>query len=141
MTDLGIKRMYELADSGMIDTVYIKDLSRLSRDRFYTLLIVRDMKERNVRIVSVTEGIDSFNRSDDLIIGFKGLINDSYVQDIIVKILAALRHKQEFEGMIINVPMGYLKDRYTKKVETCEETADIIKRIYKLFLVDMVRSQ
>lgn len=113
----GIKRMYELADSGMIDTVYIKDLSRLSRDRFYTLLIVKDMKERNVRIVSVTEGIDSFNRSDDLIIGFKGLINDSYVQDIIVKILAALRHKQEFEGMIINVPMGYLKDRYTKKVE------------------------
>ena len=27
-----------------------------------TLLIVKDMKERNVRIVSVTEGIDSFNR-------------------------------------------------------------------------------
>ena len=85
--------MYELADAKMIDTVYIKDLSRLSRDRFYTLLIVKNMKERNVRIVSVTEGIDSFNRSDDLIIGFKGLINDSYVQDIIVKILAALRHK------------------------------------------------
>ena len=36
----GIKRMYELADAKMIDTVYIKDLSRLSRDRFYTLLIV-----------------------------------------------------------------------------------------------------
>ena len=68
----GIKRMYELADAKMIDTVYVKDLSRLSRDRFYTLLIVKDMKERNVRIVSVTEGIDSFNRSDDLIIGFKG---------------------------------------------------------------------
>ena len=130
----GIKRMYELADAKMIDTVYIKDLSRLSLDRFYTLLIVKDMKERNVRIVSVTEGIDSFNRSDDLIIGFKGLINDSYVQDIIVKILAALRHKQEFEGIVINVPMGYLKDRYTKKVEICEETADIIRRIYKLFL-------
>ena len=113
----GIKRMYELADAKMIDTVYVKDLSRLSRDRFYTLLIVKDMKERNVRIVSVTEGIDSFNRSDDLMIGFKGIINDSYVQDIIVKILAALRHKQEFEGIVINVPMGYLKDRYTKEVE------------------------
>ena len=98
----GIKRMYELADAKMIDTVYIKDLSRLSRDRFYTLLIVKDMKERNVRIVSVTEGIDSFNKSDDLIIGFKGLINDSYVQDLIVKILSALRHKQQFEGIVIN---------------------------------------
>lgn len=130
----GIKRMYELADAKMIDTVYVKDLSRLSRDRFYTLLFVKDMKERNVRIVSVTEGIDSFNRSDDLMIGFKGIINDSYVQDIVVKILSALRHKQEFEGMVINVPMGYLKDRYTKKVEVCEETADIIRKIYKLFL-------
>lgn len=113
----GSKRMYEFADAKMIDTVYVKDLSRLSRDRFYTLLFVKDMKERNVRIVSVTEGIDSFNRSDDLMIGFKGIINDSYVQDIVVKILSALRHKQEFEEMVINVPMGYLKDRYTKRLK------------------------
>lgn len=88
----------------------------------------------SLRIVSATEGIDSFNRSDDLMIGIKGILNDNYVQELIVKILSALRHKQQFEGMVINVPMGYLKDRYTKEVEICEETADIIMRIYKLFL-------
>ena len=31
----------------------------------------------SVRVLSATENIDTFNENDDLIIGFKGLVNDS----------------------------------------------------------------
>ena len=129
----GIKKMFELARNGKIDAVFVKDLSRLGRHRTLTLDCIDKLKLLGVRVISVTENIDSFNDSDDLLIGFKGLLNDYYSRDIQKKVIYGFRQKQQ-EGLVMIPPMGYFKDKNTNEVEIVEEAAEIIRTIFKLYL-------
>ena len=121
----GIKRMFELAKNHEIDAVFVKDLSRLGRHRALTMTCIDELKLHNVRVISVTESIDSFNESDDLLIGFKGLMNDSYAKDIQRKVIHGFRQKQE-KGLVMIPPMGYFKDKNTNKVQIVEEPAEAV---------------
>ena len=129
----GIKRMFELARNGEIDAVFVKDLSRLGRHRTLTLECIDKLRLLGVRVISITENIDSFNEADDLIIGFKGLINDSYSKDIQRKGIYGFRQKQQ-KGLVMIPPMGYFKDKNTNEVVIVEEPAEIIRTIFKLYL-------
>ncbi|WP_337398881.1 recombinase family protein [Congzhengia sp.] len=131
----GIKRMFELARERMIDAVFVKDLSRLGRHRTLTLECIDKLKLLGVRVISVTENIDSFNDEDDLLIGFKGLINDSYSKDIQRKVIYGFRQKQQ-KGLVMIPPMGYFKDKNTNEVVIVEEPAEIVRTIFKLYLED-----
>ena len=77
----GINKIYEVVDAGLIEAVIVKDLSRLGRHRTQTALFIDYLRENNVRVLSATENIDTFNENDDLVIGFKGLLNDFYARD------------------------------------------------------------
>lgn len=77
----GINKIYEAVEAGIIEAIIVKDLSRLGRHRTQTALFIDYLREHNVRVLSATESIDTFNENDDLIIGFKGLVNDFYARD------------------------------------------------------------
>lgn len=77
----GIDKIYEVVEAGKIEAIIVKDLSRLGRHRTQTALFIDYLREHNVRVLSATENIDTFNENDDLIIGFKGLVNDFYARD------------------------------------------------------------
>lgn len=76
----GIERIYDVVEAGQIEAIIVKDLSRLGRHRTQTALFIDYLREHNVRVLSATENIDTFNENDDLIIGFKGLVNDFYAR-------------------------------------------------------------
>ena len=80
------------------------------------------------------EGVDSANENDDLIIGFKQIVNDLYCKDISRKVTAGVRQKQKDKGLMETLPMGYYKDRNTNKVCIDEEAADIIREIFSLYI-------
>ena len=46
-----------------------EDLSRLGRHRTQTALFIDYLREHQVRVISATEGVDTFRDEDDLIIG------------------------------------------------------------------------
>lgn len=77
----GIDKIYEVVEAGKIEAIIVKDLSRLGRHRTQTALFIDYLREHDVRVLSATENIDTFNENDDLIIGFKGLVNDFYARD------------------------------------------------------------
>ena len=129
----GIEKIYEQFDKKSIDAVVVKDLSRLSRHRTQTMVFMDELRKHNIRVLSVTENIDSFNEADDLTIGFKGIINDMYCKDTSRRISAGYLQKQR-EGIIIVPPLGYFKDRNTDEVVVIEEEAEIVRRIYDLYL-------
>ena len=89
-----------------------EDLSRLGRHRTQTALFIDYLREHQVRVISVTEGVDTFCEEDDLMIGVRGLMNDYYAKDIGKKIRAGYRQKQK-EGLVITPPFGYWKDKNT----------------------------
>lgn len=125
----GINRIYEAVDAGKIEAIIVKDLSRLGRHRTQTALFIDYLRENNVRVLSATENIDTFNENDDLIIGFKGLVNDFYARDGSRRVRTGYRQKQK-EGMVAIPPFGFFKDKNTKKVVIVEEAAETIRMIY-----------
>ena len=129
----GLAKLENAVDEGKIDIVLVKDLSRLGRHRTQTALFIDHLRENNVRVYSVTEGIDSFNDNDDLLIGMKQIINDFYAKDIGKKIKTGIRQKQK-TGLIVNLPMGYYKDRNTNEVLIDEVAADIVREIFQKYL-------
>ena len=129
----GINKIYEIVEAGGIEAILVKDLSRLGRHRTQTALFIDYLAEKNVRVLSVTENIDTSNENDDLLVGFKGLLNDVYAKDISRKGKSGFRQKQK-EGLIMIAPFGYFKDKNTKQVVIVEEAAEIVRLIFKLYI-------
>ena len=91
----GIEKIYSAVEDKSIDAVIVKDLSRLGRHRTQTAMFIDYLRENDVRVLSVTENIDTSNEEDDLMVGFKGIFNDMYARDISKKIRAGYRQKQK----------------------------------------------
>ena len=107
----GIDKIYEVVEAGKIEAIIVKDLSRLGRHRTQTALFIDYLREHDVRVLSATENIDTFNENDDLIIGFKGLVNDFYARDGSRRVRTGYRQKQK-EGIVTIPPFGYFKDTH-----------------------------
>ena len=120
-------------DAGKIDAVIVKDLSRLGRHRTQTALFIDYLRERNVRVLSATEGVDTFRDEDDLVIGIRGLMNDYYAKDIGKKIRAGYRQKQK-AGIVITPPFGYWKDKNTGEIKVDADASVTVQLIYSLYL-------
>ena len=129
----GIDKIYEVVEAGTIEAIIVKDLSRLGRHRTQTALFIDYLREHDVRVLSATENIDTFNENDDLIIGFKGLVNDFYARDGSRRVRTGYRQKQK-EGIVTIPPFGYFKDKNTKKVVVVEESAETVRLIFSAYV-------
>ena len=132
----GIEKIYEAVEAGVMDAIVVKDLSRLGRHRTQTALFIDFLRENHIRVLSATEGIDTFNENDDLIIGFKGLVNDFYARDGSRRVRTGYRQKQK-SGIVITPPFGYFKDKNTNRVEIVPEAAETIRLIFDSYLDGM----
>lgn len=129
----GIDKIYEVVEAGKIEAIIVKDLPRLGRHRTQTALFIDYLREHDVRVLSATENIDTFNENDDLIIGFKGLVNDFYARDGSRRVRTGYRQKQK-EGIVTIPPFGYFKDKNTKKVVVVEEAAETVRLIFSAYV-------
>ena len=129
----GLSQLTAAVEDGRLDGVVVKDISRLGRHRTQTALFIDYLRERGVRVISATEGLDTFQEEDDLIIGVRGLMNDYYAKDIGKKIRAGYRQKQR-EGIVITPPFGYRKDRNTNTIELYPEASETVRLVYSLYL-------
>ena len=129
----GLDALTAAVDVKSIDAVIVKDLSRLGRHKTQTALFIDYLRQCQVRVLSVTEGIDTFCAEDDLIIGVRGLMNDFYARDIGNKIRAGYRQKQR-EGIVITPPFGYRKDKNRNEIAVNSEAAVTVQLIYSLYL-------
>ena len=129
----GLDILTAAVQAKQVDAVLVKDLSRLGRHRTQTALFIDFLRQQQVRVISVTEGVDTFCEEDDLMIGVRGLMNDYYAKDIGKKIRAGYRQKQK-DGLVITPPFGYWKDRNTNQVLVQPEAAETVQLIYALYL-------
>ncbi len=129
----GLDELTAAVDAKCIDAVIVKDLSRLGRHKTQTALFIDYLRRCLVRVLSVTEGIDTFCDEDDLIIGVRGLMNDFYAKDIGNKIRAGYRQKQR-DGIVITPPFGYWKDKNRNEIRVNSEAAVTVQIIYSLYL-------
>ena len=60
----GLDALAAAAQAGKLDAVLTKDLSRLGRHKTQTALFIDYLREHQVRVISVTEGIDTFREEE-----------------------------------------------------------------------------
>lgn len=131
------KRMIRDIELGKVNMVITKDLSRLGRDYIETGEYVEKwFPEKNVRYVSVNDGIDTFesNNGNNDIAPFKSILNDMYSKDLSKKIRTAL-HTMQKQGKWVGgkIALGYMKDPNDKnKLITNEQEAEIVRLIFNM---------
>ncbi len=137
------QRMVEDIESGLIDLVITKDLSRLGRDYIMTGYLTDIYFNRmGVRYIAINDGIDTQRDSND-IAPFKNIMNDMYAKDISRKIKSAKRQRA-YQGMFISAqtPYGYLVDPNDHSHLVVDEAvADNVRLIFQLALEGNTLSQ
>lgn len=130
------QRMIDDIERGKVNCVIVKDLSRFGRDYIETgRYLERYFPERNIRFISVTDNIDSFTQTYDILLPIKNIFNEQYARDISCKIHASIQTKQqagEFIGAFASY--GYRKSPSDKnKLIIDEYAADVVRRIFDLY--------
>ncbi len=121
-------------EAGKINTVLVKDLSRLGRD-YITAGQFTELwfPQHGVRFVAVNDGYDS-NRPDTDIAPLKNIINEMYARDISRKIRSALQARMtagQFTGA--RPPYGYRRSAANRsQLEPDPLQAAIVRQIFAL---------
>lgn len=130
------KRMIADIEKKRINTVIVKDLSRLGRNYVkvghYTDFF---FPEHKVDFIAVTENITSGDDND--IAGFLNVVHEHYAKDVSRKVKASqksLRKKGYFLGS--QPPLGYMKSPEDKHKLIIEESgAEIIRRMFHMYSI------
>ena len=128
--------MMELAESGKIGTIIVKDHSRLGRNRLVVgQLLEEDFVRLNIRYIAIMDNIDSSKGLNDFL-PIQDWFNEMHAKNTSQKVRAVLKNKGE-SGISLanNVPYGYKKDENDKTKWLVDETsAEVVKEIFNLFI-------
>ncbi len=117
-----------------IDTVYVKDFSRLGRHNAKILLLLDEFQERGKRLLAVDDHYDSMESNDDMI-GIQTWFNERYVKDTSRKIKGAIGARQKAGTLITRPPFGYRRNAADKTVlEIVPREAELVRSIYRWYL-------
>ena len=137
----GFERMMRDVRARKIDCIIVKDLSRFGRNHIETgNYIEKIFPFMGVRFIAVTDNFDSMDisgQNETMSVNLKNLVNEMYARDIAVKVKASKRVKWEQGSYTGGIPpYGYRAEWIDGKkylfIE--EDTAQIVRKIYELFL-------
>lgn len=130
----GLYRLITLIEEGKCNIILAKDLSRIGRHGALTQLFIEQCERVGVRIHAMSD-YDSTKESDDLILGIRAWSNERVVKDTSAKIKKIVQHKQSNGTWFCAAPFGYYVIDYQKgRVGVVEEAAEIVRRIFGMYL-------
>ena len=132
----GWQQVMELMENGQVETLIVKDMSRLGREYLqvgqYTELI---FPSYGVRFIAVNDGVDSLCESTNDFTPFRNLMNEFYAKDCSKKGCSVVRLKAETGARVSSRPRyGYMKDPADPKRHMVPdpETAPVVRYIFDL---------
>jgi len=133
----GLQRLYQatLNAAPPFNTILIDDTSRLSRNQADVLRLLEHLRFSNIRVIAVSQGIDSFHEQSDLLFTFHGVTDSLYIKELTFKTHRGLK------GMALNGYhtggrcFGYrnVKEGDRVRLEVDPQEAKIIQRIFELY--------
>lgn len=129
------RRMLDAIESGTINTVICKDLSRFGRNYYESGMYLDNyFIRKNVRFIAPGNSVDSANGAYNLSVPILNMMNDFYARDISTKTRDAKKARAK-QGMYLaaKAPYGYIKDptdRHHLIVD--EDAAAIVQRIFDM---------
>ena len=133
----GFRSVLEKVQSGSINCVIVKDLSRLGREYIETgKYLEMIFPSFGVRFIAINDDVDSEHSTagDDLIIPIKNIMNESYCRELSRKLRNQFRIQRgngEFLGAFASY--GYCKSPDDKhKLIVDEYAAEVVRGIFSL---------
>jgi site-specific DNA recombinase len=96
-----------MADAQKFDVILVDDLSRLSRDSIEAQRQVKRLKFTGVRVICISDGIDTDDRAHKLGVGLKGLMGELYLDDLRDKTHRGLSGRALAGASAGGLPFGY----------------------------------
>ncbi len=129
------QELMSLVDEGKVDTIIVKDMSRIGRN-YLEVGMYTEVKfpNNNIRFIAINNGVDSDNQQDNDFTPFLNIINEFYVKDTSKKIRAVKKSQGEAGvHLTTNPPYGFMKNPDNPKQWIIdEEAAQVVKRIFNL---------
>ena len=124
----------ELANQGKVETLIVKDHSRLGRNRLIVgQLLEEGFDELGVRYIAIMDNIDTANGLSDLV-PMQDLFNEWHAKNTSQKVRNVFKNKgMSGVPLTTNPPFGYEKNPIAKNEWIIdEEAAKTVKRIFDL---------
>lgn len=130
-------RLIRDAKIGMFNVVIAKSQARFTRNMEHLeKYLHHDFPLLGIRFLGVVDGADTQDQTNKKNRQINGLVNEWYCEDLSNNIRAVFKQKMkagQFLGSF--APYGYLKDPEDRHQFVVDEyAADVIRRIYRLFL-------
>jgi site-specific DNA recombinase len=122
-----------LADATRFDVILVDDLSRLSRDSIETQKAVKRLTFAGVRLVGVSDGVDTGRKSHKADVGLRGLVSEMYLDDLAEKTHRGLTGRALSGASAGGLPYGYRVTAVGKRAIDDEQAA-VVRRIYAEYL-------
>ena len=128
----GFNAMMEEVEAGHVEAIIVKDMSRLGRDYLKVGQIMELLRQKNVRLIALNDGVDSF-RGDDDFTPFRNIMNEWYARDTSKKIRSTFQAKgktgKHLTGTVI---YGYLWDESRTHWIVDPDAAAVVRRIFNM---------
>ncbi|MCX0368447.1 recombinase family protein [Clostridium perfringens] len=126
-------QMIEDAKNKKFDVLICKSYSRFGRNQIESLEAIKTLRENNIRIVFLEDGLDS--KTDTSRFGLMAWLAEEESKRTSVRIKGVQKHFRE-TGKIFNCipPYGYDYDLNNKNFVINMVEAKIVKRIFKLYI-------
>ena len=130
--------MLEDVKQGKINCIIVKDLSRFGRNYIEAGRYIQQIFPlMGVRFIAINDHFDSEHmdsQTNNIILPFKNLMNDSYSRDISVKVRSQIEVRQKRGDYIGSFPVyGYFRDKERKgKLVIDSVAAEVVRDIFDM---------
>lgn len=127
----GYRRL--LADAHRFDVILVDDQSRLSRDGVEVAKAIRRLSFARVRLIGVSDGVDTQRKGHKVETGLRGLMNELYLDELAEKTHRGLTGRALAGSSAGGLPYGY---RITEVGQRAidEDQAAVVRRIFAEYI-------
>jgi DNA invertase Pin-like site-specific DNA recombinase len=117
------------AGDGRFDVVLVDDLSRLSRDKDECGKIIKRLTFAGVRVIGVSDGVDTAAKGHKVNAGLRGLMSELYLDDLAEKTHRGLTGRALAGASAGGLPFGY-RVAGTGQRSIDVDQAAVVRRIF-----------
>ena len=88
--------MMKEVEAGNVEVLCLKDMSRLGRDYLKVGQVMEFLRQNDVRLIAINDGVDTA-RGDDDFTPFRNIMNEYYARDTSRKIRSTFQSKNSSE--------------------------------------------
>ena len=131
----GFNRMIADCEKGKIDTILTKEVSRFARNTVDTLNYTRKLKELNINVIFMNDGIDTNDKDGELRLTLMASIAQEESRKMSERIKWSMKRNME-NGVVLGCGRIYGYKVIDGKLEVVPEEAEIVKEIFHSYLYD-----